>query len=123
MTKTILAATDGSDHAERAVEVAAAITDIYDAKLIYEDQLKTLERDSVTHGTTGGGFDPALYTDGLKAEREQGITIVITSSELAELRRLCDRVAIVDQGRVAGILVPDAPDVEFGLLMGGGKAS
>jgi len=34
MTKTILAATDGSDHAERAVEVAAAIADIYDAKLI-----------------------------------------------------------------------------------------
>jgi nucleotide-binding universal stress UspA family protein len=34
MTKTILAATDGSDHAECAVEVAAAIADIYDAKLI-----------------------------------------------------------------------------------------
>ncbi|MBP86019.1 MAG: bifunctional sulfate adenylyltransferase subunit 1/adenylylsulfate kinase [Planctomycetaceae bacterium] len=47
----------------------------YDAKLIYEDTLKSLEEDSVTHGTTGGGFDPALFTDGLKAEREQGITI------------------------------------------------
>ena len=34
MTKTILAATDGSDHAERAVEVATAIADIYDAKLV-----------------------------------------------------------------------------------------
>ncbi len=47
----------------------------YDAKLIYEDTLRTLERDSVSHGTTGGGFDPALFTDGLRAEREQGITI------------------------------------------------
>ena len=47
----------------------------YDAKLIYEDQLQALERDSKIHGTTGGGFDPALYTDGLKEEREQGITI------------------------------------------------
>ena len=47
----------------------------YDAKLIYEDTLRTLERDSVAHGTTGGGFDPALFTDGLRAEREQGITI------------------------------------------------
>jgi len=47
----------------------------YDAKLIYEDTLRTLERDSAIHGTTGGGFDPALFTDGLKAEREQGITI------------------------------------------------
>ena len=47
----------------------------YDAKLIYEDQLKTLEKDSTTHGTTGGGFDPALFTDGLDDERQQGITI------------------------------------------------
>ncbi|MEO2021134.1 MAG: GTP-binding protein, partial [Pirellulaceae bacterium] len=48
---------------------------LYDAKMIYEDQLAALEKDSVTHGTTGGNFDPALLTDGLKAEREQGITI------------------------------------------------
>ncbi|MCL4207085.1 MAG: sulfate adenylyltransferase subunit CysN [Pirellulaceae bacterium] len=47
----------------------------YDAKLIYEDTLRALERDSAIHGTTGGGFDPALFTDGLRAEREQGITI------------------------------------------------
>jgi bifunctional enzyme CysN/CysC len=47
----------------------------YDSKMIYEDTLRTLERDSAVHGTTGGGFDPALFTDGLKAEREQGITI------------------------------------------------
>ncbi|MCO6458309.1 MAG: sulfate adenylyltransferase subunit CysN [Pirellulaceae bacterium] len=48
---------------------------LYDSKMIYEDQLAAIERDSVTHGTTGGGFDPALLTDGLRAEREQGITI------------------------------------------------
>ena len=47
----------------------------YDSKLIYEDTLQTLMKDSVTQGTTGGDFDPALFTDGLKAEREQGITI------------------------------------------------
>ncbi|MGR8950218.1 MAG: sulfate adenylyltransferase subunit CysN [Gammaproteobacteria bacterium] len=48
---------------------------LYDSKMIYEDQLATLQQDSKTHGTTGGDFDPALLTDGLKAEREQGITI------------------------------------------------
>ena len=48
---------------------------LYDSKMIYEDQLAALERDSVVHGTTGGRFDPALLTDGLRAEREQGITI------------------------------------------------
>jgi bifunctional enzyme CysN/CysC len=48
---------------------------LYDCKMIYEDQLATVLKDSKIHGTTGGGFDPALLTDGLKAEREQGITI------------------------------------------------
>ncbi|MBU0677404.1 MAG: sulfate adenylyltransferase subunit CysN [Verrucomicrobia bacterium] len=48
---------------------------LYDSKMIYEDQLAAVKRDSVTHGTTGTDFDPALLTDGLKAEREQGITI------------------------------------------------
>lgn len=48
---------------------------LYDSKMLYEDQLAQLEADSKTQGTTGGAFDPALVTDGLKAEREQGITI------------------------------------------------
>jgi len=48
---------------------------LYDSKMIYEDQLAALEKDSILHGTTDGQFDPALLTDGLKAEREQGITI------------------------------------------------
>lgn len=48
---------------------------LYDAKMIYEDQLAAVHRDSRIHGTTGDDFDPALLTDGLKAEREQGITI------------------------------------------------
>ncbi len=47
----------------------------YDSKMIAEDQLSALMRDSEIHGTTGGGFDPALFSDGLEEEREQGITI------------------------------------------------
>jgi bifunctional enzyme CysN/CysC len=47
----------------------------YDTKLIFEDQLATLERDSKKHGTTGEEIDLALLVDGLEAEREQGITI------------------------------------------------
>ncbi len=47
----------------------------YDSKMIYEDQLAKLEKDSVSHGTTGGEFDPALYMDSLHEEIEQGITI------------------------------------------------
>ncbi len=48
---------------------------LYDAKVIYDDQLEALKADSEIHGTTGTNFDPALLTDGLIAEREQGITI------------------------------------------------
>src|SRR5262252_3388766 len=49
---------------------------LHDTKGIYEDQLAAVKKDSVKHGTTGAGeIDLALLTDGLKAEREQGITI------------------------------------------------
>ncbi|MCL4676135.1 MAG: sulfate adenylyltransferase subunit CysN, partial [Pararhodobacter sp.] len=48
---------------------------LFDTKLIFEDQLAVLERDSRKHGTTGDDFDLALLVDGLEAEREQGITI------------------------------------------------
>src|ERR1700743_901427 len=43
--------------------------------MICEDQLSTLEKDSVKHGTQGEKLDFALLLDGLEAEREQGITI------------------------------------------------
>ncbi len=48
---------------------------LYDTKLIFDDTLATLARDSVKHGTTGDDIDFALLVDGLEAEREQGITI------------------------------------------------
>ncbi|HTO06096.1 MAG TPA: sulfate adenylyltransferase subunit CysN, partial [Myxococcota bacterium] len=48
---------------------------LHDSKLIYEDQLAAVKRDSKKEGTTGGEIDLALLLDGLKAEREQGITI------------------------------------------------
>jgi bifunctional enzyme CysN/CysC len=48
---------------------------LYDSKLILDDHLATLERDSLRHGTTGEDLDLALLVDGLEAERQQGITI------------------------------------------------
>ncbi|MFC1719837.1 sulfate adenylyltransferase subunit CysN [Pseudomonadota bacterium] len=48
---------------------------LYDSHMIYEDQLDKIAKDSKVFGTTGDDFDPALLTDGLRAEREQGITI------------------------------------------------
>jgi bifunctional enzyme CysN/CysC len=60
---------------------------LYDSKMIYEDQLAAIQRDSVKHGTTGGDFDPALLTDGLKEEREQGITIDVAYRYFSTARR------------------------------------
>jgi bifunctional enzyme CysN/CysC len=48
---------------------------LYDSKLLFEDHLAALKKDSRKHGTTGGDIDFALLVDGLEAEREQGITI------------------------------------------------
>jgi bifunctional enzyme CysN/CysC len=48
---------------------------LYDSKLIFEDQLAALARDSKRHGATGEDIDLALLVDGLEAERQQGITI------------------------------------------------
>jgi len=57
----------------------------------------------------------------LKLSEEQGMTIVMTSSELAELRSICDRIIIICEGKVAGELPPTAPDADFGLMMSGAK--
>ena len=48
---------------------------LYEAQALFEDQLATLATESKTHGTRGDDLDFALLTDGLLAEREQGITI------------------------------------------------
>jgi bifunctional enzyme CysN/CysC len=60
---------------------------LYDTKLIFEDQLAALERDSRKHGTTGDDIDFALLVDGLEAEREQGITIDVAYRFFATAKR------------------------------------
>ncbi len=54
-----------------------------------------------------------------RLNREKGITVIMISSELQELRSMCDRIAIMYKGRISGILDPDAPDAEFGFCMAG----
>ena len=52
-----------------------------------------------------------------KFNRENGVTIVMISSELEELRQICDRIAIVSGGRIAGILPATESSEKFGALM------
>lgn len=54
-----------------------------------------------------------------RLNEEEGMTVIMTSSELAELRSICDRIVIICEGRVAGVLPPNASDADFGLMMSG----
>lgn len=58
----------------------------------------------------------------VRLNREAGLTIVMVSSELMELRSVCDRIAIVAEGKIAEILSPDSSDASFGLAMSGLRA-
>jgi bifunctional enzyme CysN/CysC len=60
---------------------------LYDSKMIFEDQLATLEADSKRMGTQGQEIDFALLVDGLAAEREQGITIDVAYRFFATKKR------------------------------------
>jgi len=58
----------------------------------------------------------------VELNRKSGVTIVMTSSELAELRSICDRIAIIYKGRIEGILSPEESNARFGLMMAGAYA-
>ncbi|MDP5280702.1 sulfate adenylyltransferase subunit CysN [Sphingomonas sp. DG1-23] len=60
---------------------------LYDSKMIFEDQLASLEADSKRLGTQGQEIDFALLVDGLAAEREQGITIDVAYRFFATEKR------------------------------------
>ena len=60
---------------------------LHDSNLIYQDHLAALEADSAISGTTGDRIDLALLMDGLKAEREQGITIDVAYRYFSTKRR------------------------------------
>jgi bifunctional enzyme CysN/CysC len=60
---------------------------LYDSKMIFEDQLASLEADSKSMGTQGQEIDFALLVDGLAAEREQGITIDVAYRFFATEKR------------------------------------
>src|SRR6056297_114581 len=54
-----------------------------------------------------------------KLNKDYNMTIIMTFSELNELRGISDRIAIVTEGKIAGILQPEDSDANFGLLMAG----
>jgi hypothetical protein len=99
MTKTILAATDGSGHAERAVEVAAAIADLYNAKLILAHVLpdivnehlpehleKLVEFERLDIGEALNSIGQSILDRAQQEARKQGVkdieTVLTTDGEM-----------------------------------------
>ena len=58
----------------------------------------------------------------LLALKEAGTAILLVSADLDEIRALADRILVMEGGRIAGALGPEASERELGLLMGGGLA-
>jgi len=93
---------------QQKVCLARAMTLAPDAMLVSEP----------TRGIDVGAKERVL--DVLRTlNRESGMSLLVTSSELAELRALCDRIAVVYRGRIVRVLPPDASDAAFGLAMAG----
>jgi simple sugar transport system ATP-binding protein len=83
----------------------------------------TLEPDTLMVSEPTRGIDVGAKERVLdllrQLNRERGLSLLITSSELAELRSICDRIAVVYRGKIEAILAPDASDADFGLAMSG----
>ena len=73
-----------------------------------------------TRGIDVGAKNMVLNTI-TKINREKGVTVIFTSSELAELRQVCDRIAIVSDGKIVDILPADADNETIGLAMSGDR--
>ena len=58
---------------------------LHDAKAVYEDQVASVKKSKINR--SGGAFDFSLLTDGLRAEREQGITIDVAYRYFSTARR------------------------------------
>lgn len=65
------------------------------------------------------GAREAILEALLRMNEEQGTSILYVSSELAELKQVCDRILVMYEGEILAELPPQAPDLEFSLAMGG----
>src|ERR1700733_15931639 len=55
-------------------------------------------------------------------QRDEGVAVIIVSSELDEIYALSDRIAVMYEGKIVGMCAPDVPEQELGLLMIGAGA-
>lgn len=80
--------------------------------------LKVLVAAQPTRGVDVGSIE--FIHQRIVAERDSGTAVLIVSTELDEVYALADRIAVMFDGRIVGIVGPDTPREEIGLLMAGG---
>jgi general nucleoside transport system ATP-binding protein len=78
---------------------------------------KLLLASQPTRGLDVGSIE-FVHSEIVKA-RDQGVAVVIVSSELDEIYALSDRIAVMYEGKIVGMCAPDIPEQELGLLMAG----
>jgi ABC-2 type transport system ATP-binding protein len=92
----------------RRVEIARGL--VHEPRIFFLDEPTT-------------GLDPvsrvAVWEMLRKIKAERDLTILITTHYMDEADKLCDRIAIVSDGKLTGIFAPDASDAEYGLAMSG----
>jgi len=69
------------------------------------------------------GAKQAILEALLRINEERGTTIICISSELAELKQICDRIVVMYEGEIFAELSPQSPDVEFSLALGGKRSA
>ena len=90
---------------------------LHDSKMIYEDHLEAITRDSKKVGTTGEEVDLALLVDGLQAEREQGITIDVAYRYFATPRRKFILADTPGHAQYTRNMVTGASTADLGLVL------
>jgi simple sugar transport system ATP-binding protein len=79
--------------------------------------LKLLVASQPTRGVDVGSIE--FLHKRMVRERDQGTAVLIVSTELDEIAALADRIAVMYRGRIVGIVGPDTPRDQLGLMMAG----
>jgi general nucleoside transport system ATP-binding protein len=79
--------------------------------------LSALIANQPTRGVDVGAIE--FLHQRLVAERDRGTAVLIVSTELDEIAALADRIAVMYRGKVVGVVPPDTPRDELGLMMAG----
>src|SRR5579862_5757883 len=90
---------------------------LFDSKQLFDDQVQQLVQSGAPGRDADGTLELALLTDGLRAEREQGITIDVAYRHFATPRRALILADTPDNVRYTRNMVTGASTADLGLVL------